>query len=77
MHCCASTATMVTLTRHTVTLHILDVSCFYCSQHNAWCCAVVTMEKVVINVIDRKAAVSAINRTDCWIHRVGANTGVP
>lgn len=77
MHCCASTATVVTTTRHNVTLHVLDVSCFYCSQHNAWRCAVVTMEKVVINVIDRKDAVSAINRTDCWIHLTGVNTGVP
>jgi hypothetical protein len=34
------------------------------------------MEKVVINVTGRKAAVSAINRTDCWIHHIGANTGV-
>ena len=34
------------------------------------------MEKVVINVIYRKVTVSAINRTDCWIHRIGTNTGI-
>jgi hypothetical protein len=65
MHCCVSTATVVTRTRHSVTLHAHCLSCFI--VHN---CAVVTMEKVVLNIIYRKDTVSAINCTHYWIYHI-------